>query len=249
MTMPAPASFWNNLWTNTIASGVDDPDAPTWPNEVDQRKLLFLSPRLPTTGTAVEVGCGAARLLCRIGLKRSLNLIAIDNSSPALELAARTAEAFQVQIDPRVGDALYLPLESESASVVLSGGLLEHFEDPRPVLREMMRILQPGGLLYADVVPRKVSWYRRQEASRMGRSHWMAPNVHESSFGPGDYLSWLEALGCTNLESVSCGVYPSRVASWPPVVRRRAARFLGALDGTVVADALGWYFMIAGTKA
>ena len=53
-------------------------------------------------------------------------------------------------------DARILPFKNASFEVVLSGGLLEHFPDPLPVLTEMVRILRPGGIFYADVVPSEI---------------------------------------------------------------------------------------------
>jgi 2-polyprenyl-3-methyl-5-hydroxy-6-metoxy-1,4-benzoquinol methylase len=50
-------------------------------------------------------------------------------------------------------DARDTGLPSDSYDCVLSIGLLEHFDDPRPVLIETLRLLKPGGLAYHVVVP------------------------------------------------------------------------------------------------
>ena len=49
------------------------------------------------------------------------------------------------------GDAL--PLESESVDVVMTLSTFEHFLDGTAVLREMHRVLRPGGRLFADFQP------------------------------------------------------------------------------------------------
>lgn len=53
------------------------------------------------------------------------------------------------------GDALRLPYADGSFDAVFSIGLLEHFEDIRTPLREQLRILRPGGMLLAYVVPER----------------------------------------------------------------------------------------------
>ena len=46
-----------------------------------------------------------------------------------------------------VADARDLPLRDESFDVVISSEMLEHTERPLEALRELVRVLQPGGLL------------------------------------------------------------------------------------------------------
>src|SRR5688572_29095414 len=190
-------SFWDVLWRDALKAPVAGPDDSTWENDIDRRKMRFLGRYLPSSGTAVEVGCGSARLLARVGLtSAALRLVAVDESASALDVAGRTANAFRVAIRPLQATTIALPMAEASVDVVLSGGLLEHFVEPAPVLEEMLRVLRPGGVLYADVVPRKLSWYRAHEAERMRTSEYMQPGVYESTLGPADYDRRLRALGC-----------------------------------------------------
>ena len=133
----------------------------------------------------------------------------------------RTAEATGTSLHRVRADALALPLADASCDLVLSGGLLEHFADPRPVLAEMVRILRPGGTFYADVVPRKVSFYRVREAPRILRSPWLLPGVYESPLGPGPYRRLLGELGCEAIRTRGAGFYPPVAA---PAIARLDAR-------------------------
>lgn len=210
--------------------------------------MQFLSQYLPAQGVAIEVGCGSARLLGAVGRSASLDLIAVDSAPTALKLAAQTARAFDVEMDLIDADVYRLPLATGAVDIVLSGGLLEHFQDPRPVLAEMVRVLRVDGVFYADVVPRKVSLYRIAEAARMLVSEWMKPGVYESNYGPQQYQGWLAELGCTEIVTISCGVYPKLIRWLPGRLRQQVSAFLQKLDGTPVADALGWYFIVVARK-
>ena len=49
-------------------------------------------------------------------------------------------------------DARDTRLPAESYDCIYSVGLLEHFEDPKPLLEEAVRLLRPGGLHFAVIV-------------------------------------------------------------------------------------------------
>jgi SAM-dependent methyltransferase len=244
-----PDTFWETQWRGALQAEIPSPDGATWHNDIDRTKMKFIRRCAPTAGVAVEVGCGSARLLARVGREfRNLRLVAVDESAAALELAEATGRAFGVRIETKMAGAAALPLDNESVDFVLSGGLLEHFRDPRPILEEMLRVLRRGGVLYADVVPRKLSWYRRGEAQRMRESEWLAPNVYESSLGPADYRHFLADFGCRRIVIKDCGVYPPRIQHMLPGRRRLLVRLCGIFDGTPVASWWGWYFMFAAVK-
>ena len=245
--MPAEADVagraaWDGTWQPHLNVEQLDFTSPTLENHIDEQKLRFLSADLPELGCAVEVGCGSARLLARVGQNSKLELVGVDASENALRLTAATAKRFDLQIRALRGDARDLPLDTACCDLVLSGGLLEHFEDPTLVLSEMLRILRPGGLFYADVVPRKFSLYRFGDAFRMLRSPWMLPGVYESSLGVAWYKRTLDELGFQSVRIESAGVYPHAMAA-------RLAPRTRHFDGTWLADRLGWYFMISARKS
>jgi SAM-dependent methyltransferase len=51
-----------------------------------------------------------------------------------------------------------LPFPDQSFDIVYSANVLEHTQDPERVLREAMRVLRPGGLLYVEV-PNYLSYF------------------------------------------------------------------------------------------
>lgn len=107
--------------------------------------------------TVLDHACGAGMdlLLAAKRVGPSGRAIGVD-MVPAMADAARlsVAEAGLVdRVEVRDGRYEELPVESESVDLVISNGVLNLAPDKRQVLREIQRVLRPGGVLYlADVV-------------------------------------------------------------------------------------------------
>ncbi len=105
-------------------------------------------------GRALEVGCGRgsmAAFFADAGFETHL----LDTSTAALSSARDNFRADGLTCSANCGDALAMPYADASFDVVVSIGLLEHFEDITDPLREQMRVLRPGGLLLGYVVPQR----------------------------------------------------------------------------------------------
>jgi SAM-dependent methyltransferase len=135
------ADRWTSFWRTRRS-----PDE-FYPPSLRIREHLFTYVR---TGTHVlEVGAGSGRdsaALARAGARVFL----LDASAGALELAALTDGEFRGR-SLVMGDALRSPFPDATFDVVFHQGLLEHFPDPLPLLRENRRLLKPGGILLVDV--------------------------------------------------------------------------------------------------
>lgn len=93
-------------------------------------------------------GCGDVALLIARELKPG-SLIGVDHSAPAIEHANRLQREFQVRnAEFRLGDATALMMEDEQFDFVLCRLSLQIFSRPEQILRELVRILRPGGRLY-----------------------------------------------------------------------------------------------------
>lgn len=224
-------------------------------NFIDETKIRHLRPLLPPGGSAIEIGAGSGRLLMRVGLERPFRLVALDYAVYAMravrENAKRAGElrgAGPLPTRAVLGDARTLPFADASFDVVLSGGLLEHFRDPAPVLAEMARILRPGALFYADIVPRKVSLYRWAERGRMKTSEHMAEGIYESDLSRGAWRDLVAAAGLRDVRAISAGVYPPYTMKGYDELTWKYSNLVRRLDGTVVADVLGWFYMVTARK-
>ncbi|MGD9932196.1 MAG: ubiquinone/menaquinone biosynthesis methyltransferase [Dehalococcoidia bacterium] len=107
------------------------------------RVALVRRLRIGPGETVLDLACGTGDF-AEIARKSGARVIALDFArGMLLQGAARHAEAMSfVQ-----GDALHLPLASDSLDAVVSGFALRNFTALPPVFAELDRILKPGGRL------------------------------------------------------------------------------------------------------
>jgi len=102
----------------------------------------------------LDLGCGTGRLLERASTRwPDARFIGVDLSSAMIAEASRKRPG-----DARyrfvVGDAAALPLDSASVDVALSTISFHHWGDQLGGVREVARVLRPGGLfVLADIRP------------------------------------------------------------------------------------------------
>jgi SAM-dependent methyltransferase len=106
--------------------------------------------------TVVDIGCGAGMdlLLAAQAVGPRGRAIGIDMTDAMAERARAGARAIGLDnVEVRLGDALSLPVESESVDVVISNGVLNLTPDKKEAFDEVFRILKPGGqFLYGDII-------------------------------------------------------------------------------------------------
>lgn len=106
--------------------------------------------------TVVDIGCGAGMdlLLAAVAVGPTGKAIGVDMTPSMAERARAAAEAMGLRhVAVRSGDALDLPIESDSADFVISNGVLNLTPDKVRAFGEVFRVLRPGGqFLYGDIV-------------------------------------------------------------------------------------------------
>lgn len=217
-------------------------------NFIDETKVRYLRPMLPPGGDAIEVGAGSGRLLIRLGLERPYRLVALDYAPYSLQAVRENFRRSGLQGEALQGDARAIPFPDASFDVVLSGGLLEHFREPGEVIAEMVRVLRPGGLFYADIVPRKTSLYRWSERGRMDHDEHLAEGIFESDLPKREWARLARDAGLRDVRIVSAGVYPPYTRPGFETLLWRYPAFFRALDGTVIADVLGFFYILTGRR-
>lgn len=109
-----------------------------------------------TPSAVLDCGVGAGALsqaLTRV-LPYRFALTAIDVSPRMLEQTEDALHAANADVTLRQADAAALPFDDNSFDMVMTAHMLEHLSDPAVALREMVRVLRPGGRLVVCVTRR-----------------------------------------------------------------------------------------------
>ena len=92
----------------------------------------------------LEIGCGLGTDGAQFA-KAGANYTGIDLTQAAVELAKRRFELFQLPGTFRIADAERLDFPNNSFDLVYSHGVLHHTPDTAGAIREIHRVLRPGG--------------------------------------------------------------------------------------------------------
>ena len=114
---------------------------------------LFLQ-HLPRDQPILDAGCGLARWVIYLR-QRGFQVLGVDQAHAALVQARRSSR------EPLfVGDTTTLPIRDASLGGIISLGVVEHVQSgPVPALRELWRVLRPGGIALV-AVPHNNLWRR-----------------------------------------------------------------------------------------
>jgi len=154
----------------------------------DRFHLEALLALLNPNWTVADIGTGTGIMLPLLA-PHVKQVIAIDPSAAMLKGARRRVKELNLtNVDIRQGAAENLPMEKESADVVLLALVLAYTAQPEAVLREARRVLKPGGaLLVIDLQPHEVAMFRDNLNHR-----WMG-------FSEAQLRNWLNAAAFSDI--------------------------------------------------
>jgi SAM-dependent methyltransferase len=217
LTEPYYEAYWS-----------DEGFKPTDKGSAPLRRLL--AETIGPDDSCIDIGCGDGGTSAVWLSANAGQYVGVDVSSGAVELArSRGFEAVHIR------DASELPFESGSFDAATCIEVLEHLFDPVAALREMRRVLRPGGVALVTV-PNVAHWRQRLDmvAGRWNpggddqsvERPWRDP--HLRFFTPASLGRLLREAGFQNVETGSHG---------PP-----AARDIPVLRGLSHADDPGPFY-------
>ena len=139
---------------------------------------------VPPDLVVADIGTGTGILaaeLARLGLR----VIAVDHSDRMLEAARQNLQPEeQERVDLRRGEASDLPLEDGEVGAAFAHMVLHYLPSPAEAIREMARVVAPGGVVtLVDFVSHDREWMREE----LGVT-WLG-------FDPAEVVVWFEDAG------------------------------------------------------
>jgi len=118
----------------------------------------YLAPSLRPGLSLLDVGCGPGTITVEFAERLSpAKVVGLD---AAAEVIAKASAHEAPNLSFVVGDAYALPFNDDSFDIVHAHQTLQHVADPVAVLREMRRVVKPGGVVAArDVDYAGTIWY------------------------------------------------------------------------------------------
>ncbi|MHB8340482.1 MAG: class I SAM-dependent methyltransferase, partial [Mycobacteriales bacterium] len=180
----------NVLYHDHEADSYDD----KWSISYDDRCIRYAAGRFRAVagsagwpyGDALEIGCGTGFFLLNLKQAGVLARGHVTDISPGMVSAAtRNAARLGFDVDGRVADAESIPYPDGSFDLVVGHAVLHHIPDVSLALREVLRVLRPGGRFvfagepthYGDLVARRLSrltWLAVRSAGRLpGLAGWV----------------------------------------------------------------------------
>jgi len=124
--------------------------------EWDLQTIEFVREMLPAAQRILDVGCGYGRIAIPLA-EAGHNVVGVDISEDMLQEARRRASEVGIPVEWLLGDMCNLPQGDQSFDVVLCLWLTFHelYQESEQLaaLREMIRVLRPGGWALLDGPP------------------------------------------------------------------------------------------------
>jgi len=218
--------------------------------------------------SVLDLGCGFGRHAFA-AVRLGAHVVALDAGSDEVDGVATmfAAMAMEQEFEPASvhatvvqGDALALPFPDHTFDRVICSEVLEHIRDDVGAMRELARVLRPGGTMAITVPragPERINWalsdeyhnvpgghiriyHRRVLESRL-QSVGMRVRGHHFAHGLHSPYWWLKCLvGTTNESNRAVRLY-HRLLVWDIMKAPRTTRWAEALLNPLIGKSLVVY--------
>ena len=212
----------------------------------------------------LDLGCGAGENSVYFSLKGA-RCTATDYSSQMVEKALKLAAANGVQIEARTMDAMEIEFPADTFDIVYAANLLHHVPDPKDALREIHRVLKPGGkLCFWDPLRHNpiINVYRRM-ATEVRTEDEKPLDINITKFVNSLFqesvseVFWLATLWLFLRFYLIEGVHPNKERYWKKIIAEKqrlepSYRRLETIDGVLkrlpFLRRFAWNIAVVATK-
>jgi len=131
---------WDSVWAGDVRLRLP---SPLNISVRDQQRLLAKHVR--PHDRFLEIGCAPGKMLAWVAAVLQADVSGLDYSERGISTAKRLFGALHLKGDLRCESLNETTFPPDSFDIVYSGGLIEHFKDPRGVVRAHLQFLKPGG--------------------------------------------------------------------------------------------------------
>jgi ubiquinone/menaquinone biosynthesis C-methylase UbiE len=214
----------------------------------------------------LDVGCGSGIDLAGYA-RAGAHVTGIDLTPRHVELARRHLDAMGLSGEVREGDAETLPFDDASFDRVSSNGVLHHTPDMPATLREIVRVLRPGGEARILVYNKRSLHYwvnqvlmsgimQRALLEERSMANVLSRNVEYSSIGarplvrvynPGRLRKMMRAAGFSDVSTQVRG-FKTTDAFLVYTLSRRFPRLRDPDVNDRIGRVAGWYVIATAGK-
>ena len=130
--------------------------------------------------SVLDIGCGEGRHTIGLFVEKKINAFGFDLSLDDLNIARSRLDDFSTQNSSNsvcvfgVGDINNMPFQDGSYDSVICSEVLEHVPAPEESIKELIRVLKPGGVLALSVprfLPEWICWQLSEGYQQMPGGH------------------------------------------------------------------------------
>jgi len=122
--------------------------------------LRLLTSHMRPGMRVLEIGCAPGKYLAYLAKRRQARVYGLDYSGPGIRVCNELFARLGLQGDFIQENVLTNSLQEGSFDLVYSLGVIEHFDDPKPVIEKHLLLTKPSGIVLITI-PNYVGLYGR----------------------------------------------------------------------------------------